>query len=249
MKWTDVAILEMRTKTRSQRLSELTSSMVRAVVGAAASTTLIFGVYLTNQNLTTVQTTQWFIWIMSVIMLSSWMVLTTGKLWEASSDEENSKRLVMFGAGAGLGALQLAIGNFLHLDFDDLHSGNSYWPWVLEQWQFTSEGQPSYVHYAVFTGLLFGFCRWWLHATPARNSRYDLLAAMIFAMVAWFLPVAMAGGIRQVPGSLPRKRLPPSTSSVPKSPSIPLFDSQAPLIALTTIPWQPKIHSLNPPSV
>ena len=195
MKWTDVAILEMRTKTRSQRLSELTSSMVRAVVGAAASTTLIFGVYLnnlelTNKNLTTVQTTQWFIWIMSVIMLSSWMVLATGKLWEASSDEENSKRLVMFGVGTGLGALQLAIGNFLRLDFNDLHSGNSYWPWVLEQWQFTSEGQPSYVHYSVFTGLLFGFCRWWLHATPARNSRYDLLAAMIFAMVAWFLPVA-----------------------------------------------------------
>ena len=190
MKWTDVAILEMRTKTRSQRLSELTSSMVRAVVGAAASTTLIFGVYLTNQNLTTVQTTQWFIWIMSVIMLSSWMVLTTGKLWEVSPDEDNSKRLVMFGVGTGLGALQLAIGNFLHLDFNDLHSGNSYWPWVLEQWQFTSEGQPSYVHHAVFTGLLFGLCRWWLHATPARNSRYDLLAAMIFAMVAWFLPVA-----------------------------------------------------------
>ncbi len=190
MKWTDVAILEMRTKDRSQRLSELTSSMVRAVVGAAASSTLIFGVYLTNQNLTTVQTTQWYIWIMSVIMLSSWMVLVTGKLWEASSDDEHSKRLVMFGVGTGLGALQLAIGNFLHLDFNDLHSGNSYWPWVLEQWQFTSEGRPSYVHYAVFTGLLFGFCRWWLHATPARNARYDLLAAMIFAMVAWFLPVA-----------------------------------------------------------
>ena len=96
----------------------------------------------------------------------------------------------MFGAGAGLGALNLAIGNFLHLDFNDLHSENSYWPWVIEPWQFTTGGQPSYIHFAVFHGLLFSLCRWWLHATPARNSRYDVLAAMMFAMVAWFLPVA-----------------------------------------------------------
>jgi len=190
VKWTDVAMSDLKTKDRSQRFSEVTSSLIRAVVGAAASTTLIFGVYLTNQNLTTVQTTQWFIWLMSVIMLSSWTVLITGKLWESSSDEEGTKRLVMFGVGAGLGALHLAIGNFLHLDFNELHSENSYWPWVIEQWHFTTGGQPSYVHFAVFNGLLFSLCRWWLHATPARNSRYDLLAAMMFAMVAWFLPVA-----------------------------------------------------------
>lgn len=190
VKWTDVAMNDLKTKDRSQRFSEVTSSLIRAVVGAAASTTLIFAVYLTNQNLTTVQTTQWFIWLMSVIMLSSWTVLITGKLWESSSDEEGTKRLVMFGVGAGLGALHLAIGNFLHLDFNELHSENSYWPWVIEQWHFTSGGQPSYVHFAVFNGLLFSLCRWWLHATPARNSRYDVLAAMMFAMVAWFLPVA-----------------------------------------------------------
>ena len=190
LKWTDIAIIDLQTKDRSQRFSELTSSMIRAVIGAAASTTLIFGVYLTNQNLTIVQTTQWFIWLISVIMLSSWAVLIAGKLWEASAGEESTKRLVMFSVGAGLGALQLAIGNFLQLDFSDLHSKNSYWPWVLEQWKFSAGGQPSYIHFAVFTGLLFGGCRWWLHATPARNSRYDLLAAMMFAMVAWFLPVA-----------------------------------------------------------
>lgn len=193
--WTDVAMNDLKTKDRSQRFSELTSSLIRAVVGAAASTTLIFGVYLknvelTNKNLTTVQTTQWFLWLMSVIMLSSWTVLIAGKFWESSADEEGTKRLVMFGAGAGLGALNLAIGNFLHLDFNDLHSENSYWPWVIEPWQFTTGGQPSYIHFAVFHGLLFSLCRWWLHATPARNSRYDVLAAMMFAMVAWFLPVA-----------------------------------------------------------
>ena len=127
---------------------------------------------------------------MSVIMLSSWTVLAAGKFWESSADEEGTKRLVMFGVGAGLGALHLAIGNFLHLDFNELHSENSYWPWVIEQWHFTTGGQPSYVHFAVFNGLLFSLCRWWLHATPVRNSRYDVLAAMMFAMVAWFLPVA-----------------------------------------------------------
>ena len=193
--WMDIAMNDLKQKDRSQRFSELTSSLIRAVVGAAASTTLIFGVYLknielTNQRLTTVQTTQWFIWLMSVIVLSSWTVLITGKFWESSSDEEGTKRLVMFGAGVGLGALHLAIGNFLHLDFNELHSENSYWPWVIEQWHFTTGGQPSYVHFAIFNGLLLSLCRWWLHATPARNSRYDVLAAMMFAMVAWFLPVA-----------------------------------------------------------
>lgn len=190
MKWTDVAMMDLREKNRSQRFTELTSSMIRAVVGAAASTTLIFSLYFPNQSLTTVESTQWFIWLLSVIMLNSWVVLSVGKLWEGSADEDSTKRLVMFGVGAGLGILQLAIGNFLQLDFSELHSKNSYWPWVLEQWRFSAGEQPSYVHYALFTGLLFGICRWWRHATPARNSRYDLLAAIMFAMVAWFLPVS-----------------------------------------------------------
>ncbi len=188
--WKDVAMEELSTHDRSQKVSELTASMTRAVLGAAGSSALILGVYLTNQNLTSVQITQWSIWILSVMVLSSWAVLITGKIWESSADEEGSKRLVMFAVGAGLGILHLGIGNFLQLDFSSIHSENSYWPWVLDKWKLSAGGEPSYIHFAIFTGLLFSLCRWWLHATPARSSRYDLLAALMFAMVAWFLPVA-----------------------------------------------------------
>ena len=190
MTWQDMAIRELTLKDKSQRISELTSSMIRSVVGAAASTTLIFGIYLNNQGLSSVESTQWFIWLMSIIMLNSWTVLVVGKFWETSRDEIGTKRLVMFGVGAGLGALYLGIGNFLKLDFNDLHSSNSYWPWILEHWRFSTGESPSYVHFAVFTGLLFSMCRWWNHATPVRNSRYDIMSAFLFAMVAWFLPVA-----------------------------------------------------------
>ncbi|MCH2598214.1 MAG: serine/threonine protein kinase [Pirellulales bacterium] len=191
--WIDVAKGELAKKDKSQRLSELTSSMIRAVVGTGAATTLLFAVFiqtLSNKTLSSVESTQWFIWLMSVMLLSSWAVLILGKFWESSDTEDGPKRLVMFAVGAGLGTLHLTIGNFLQLDFHDLHSGISYWPWVMEHWKFAAGESPALAHYAVFTGLLFALCRWWSHATPVRTSQYDLMGAFVLALVAWFLPVA-----------------------------------------------------------
>ena len=191
--WIHVAKGELAKKDKSQRLSELTSSMIRAVVGTGAATTLLFAVFiqtLSNKTLSSVESTQWFIWLMSVILLSSWAVLILGKFWESSDTEDGPKRVVMFAVGAGLGTLHLTIGNFLQLDFHDLHSGISYWPWVMEHWKFAAGESPALAHYAVFTGLLFALCRWWSHVTPVRTSQYDLMGAFLFALVAWFLPVA-----------------------------------------------------------
>ena len=191
--WIDVAKGELAKKDKSQRLSELTSSMIRAVVGTGAATTLLFAVFiqtLSNKTLSSVESTQWFIWLMSVMLLSSWAVLILGKFWESSDTEDGPKRVVMFVVGAGLGTLHLTIGNFLQLDFHDLHSGISYWPWVMEHWKFAAGESPALAHYAVFTGLLFALCRWWSHVTPVRTSQYDLMGAFVLALVAWFLPVA-----------------------------------------------------------
>ena len=193
--WIDVAKGELAKKDKSQRLSELTSSMIRAVVGTGAATTLLFAIFIQtpefrHKPLSSLESTQWFIWLMSVTLLSSWAVLILGKFWESSDTEDGPKRVVMFAVGAGLGTLHLTIGNFLQLDFHDLHSGISYWPWVMEHWKFAAGESPALAHYAVFTGLLFALCRWWSHVTPVRTSQYDLMGAFLFALVAWFLPVA-----------------------------------------------------------
>lgn len=193
--WIDVAKGELAKKDKSQRVSELTSSMIRAVVGTGAATTLLFAIFIQtpefrHKPLSSLESTQWFIWLMSVTLLSSWAVLILGKFWESSDTEDGPKRVVMFAVGAGLGTLHLTIGNFLQLDFHDLHSGISYWPWVMEHWKFAAGESPALAHYAVFTGLLFALCRWWSHVTPVRTSQYDLMGAFLFALVAWFLPVA-----------------------------------------------------------
>ena len=193
--WIDIAKGELAKKDKSQRLSELTSSMIRAVVGTGAATTLLFAIFIQtpefrHKPLSSLESTQWFIWLMSVTLLSSWAVLILGKFWESSDTEDGPKRVVMFAVGAGLGTLHLTIGNFLQLDFHDLHSGISYWPWVMEHWKFAAGESPALAHYAVFTGLLFALCRWWSHVTPVRTSQYDLMGAFLFALVAWFLPVA-----------------------------------------------------------
>ena len=193
--WIDVAKGELAKKDKSQRLSELTSSMIRAVVGTGAATTLLFAIFIQtpefrHKPLSSLESTQWFIWLMSVTLLSSWAVLILGKFWESSDTEDGPKRVVMFAVGAGLGTLHLTIGNFLQLDFHDLHSGISYWPWVMEHWKFAAGESPALAHYAVFTGLLFALCRWWSHVNPVRTSQFDLMGAFLFALVAWFLPVA-----------------------------------------------------------
>jgi len=194
--WKDVAIEHLSLRSRSDVLSELTSSMVKALVAALAFGFVILSLSTHASPFSSNELLQWYAWITSVITVSSWTVLSINKCWETDLDNNTAKRFMMFPAGAMLGLFMFGLANFLQLDLMDLHTEDAWFPWVLEQWQAGKDWQlggqspPVYQHYVVFVAILFTVCRWWKQASPMRTFRMDIISALMVALVAWLIPVA-----------------------------------------------------------
>jgi serine/threonine protein kinase len=194
--WKDVAIEHLSLRSRSDLLTELTSSMIKSLVAALAFGFVILSLSTHSSPFSSNELLQWYAWITSVITISSWTVLSISKCWETDSGNNTVKRFMMFPAGAALGLFMFGLANFLQLDLMSLHTEDTWFPWVLEQWQAGKDwrlgGQPAplYQHYVVFVAILFAVCRWWKQASPMRAFRMDIISALMVALVAWLIPVA-----------------------------------------------------------
>jgi len=194
--WKEVAIDHLLLRTPSERLTELTSSLVKSLVAALAFGFVILSLSTHASPFSSIEMLQWYAWITSVITVSSWTVLSISKYWETDLENNTVKRFMMFPVGAALGLFMFGLANFLQLDLMDLHTENAWFPWVLEQWQAGKDWQlggqsaPVYQHYVVFVAILFAACRWWKQASPMRTFRMDIISALMVALVAWLIPVA-----------------------------------------------------------
>lgn len=194
--WKDVAIEHLSLRSRSDLISELTSSLVKSLIAALAFGFVILSLSTQATSFSSIEMLQWYAWITSVITVSSWTVLSISKYWETDLENNTAKRFLMFPAGAALGLFMFSLANFLQLDLMDLHTEDAWFPWVLEQWQAGKDwrlgGQPApvYQHYVVFVGILFAVCRWWKQASPMRTFRMDIISALMAALIAWLIPVA-----------------------------------------------------------
>lgn len=194
--WKDIAIEHLSLRSRSDLITELTSSLVKSLIAALAFGFVILSLSTHASSFSSVEMLQWYAWITSVITVSSWTVLSISKLWETDLENNTVKRFLMFPAGAALGLFMYCLANFLQLDLMDLHTEDAWFPWVLEQWQAGKDwrlgGQPApvYQHYIVFVGILFAVCRWWKQANPMRAFRMDIISALMAALIAWLIPVA-----------------------------------------------------------
>ena len=194
--WKDVAIEHLSLRSRSEVLTELTSSMVKSLVAALAFGFVILSLSTQTSPFSSNEILQWYAWITSVITVSSWTVLSINKCWETDLDNNTLKRFMMFPAGAALGLFMFGLANFLQLDLMSLHTEDTWFPWVLEQWQagtdwrLGSQPAPVYPHYVVFVAILFAVYRWWKQASPLRVFQMDIISALMVALVAWLIPVA-----------------------------------------------------------
>ena len=194
--WKDVAIEHLLLRSRSDLLTELTSSLVKSLVAALAFGFVILSLSTHASPFSSNEMLQWYAWITSVITVSSWTVLSISKYWETDLENNTVKRFMMFPAGAALGLFMFGLANFLQLDLMDLHTEDAWFPWVLEQWQagkdwrLGGQSAPVYQHYVVFVAILFAACRWWKQASPMRAFRMDIISALMVALVAWLIPVA-----------------------------------------------------------
>jgi len=194
--WKDVAIEHLSLRSRSDLISELTSSLVKSLIAALAFGFVILSLSTQATSFSSIEMLQWYAWITSVITVSSWTVLSISKYWETDLENNTAKRFLMFPAGAALGLFMFSLANFLQLDLMDLHTEDAWFPWVLEQWQagkdwrLGGQSAPVYQHYVVFVAILFAACRWWKQASPMRAFRMDIISALMVALVAWLIPVA-----------------------------------------------------------
>jgi serine/threonine protein kinase len=194
--WKDIAIEHLSLRSRSDLITELTSSLVKSLIAALAFGFVILSLSTQASSFSAVEMLQWYAWITSVITVSSWTVLSISKYWETDLENNTVKRFLMFPAGAAIGLFMFSLANFLQLDLMDLHTEDAWFPWVLEQWRAGKDwrlgGQPApvYQHYIVFVGILFAVCRWWKQASPMRAFRMDIISALMAALIAWLIPVA-----------------------------------------------------------
>jgi len=177
----------LRGKTFSQKMTELTTSMLIAAVVCAS----LCGVVMLIAGMApggSVMTTSFYAWATTTTVLGAWIVLALGKLWETRDSTSWRRRIIMTLAGIALGAFSFAAAKLLMAPFGDAALSNSALLGDLYRGWF-NEGGPMLVAFVVQFAVMFGVLRWWRQADPLRRTRLSLLAAGACVLVSLVLPL------------------------------------------------------------
>jgi hypothetical protein len=224
--WKDGKRTELAAKRSSVRLGELggsitTSTLTTAVLGSIAAAFALWDRSFSSLDVVP------YVWTGIVAAIGSAAVLFMGKLWERESTVGFGRRLVMLGAGAGIGAAAFALANFLMLPIgsgiESYRELDSQLPLAL----YTTDSTPMLAGMMAHFAVLLAGLRWWRVADPLRRTRFSLWATAVAVVAEWglhqFLPIPqpwgmMSAGLLAVavqvaaPWENPKQRLQTSTA-------------------------------------
>jgi len=185
-KWQESARECLRKKTGSERLGELSGSLLMAAI---VSVVLSLVMMMVGNVPVNGSVFSWIIfsWLAITSTAGAWGVLATGKLWESSNGEAIRRRFVMLVGGLMLGAVTFGASEFL--DVQNAMAAQS--PPHSEIWASVQQpgGSAELPIFMVYFAVLFVFMRWWLQTDPLRTTRLSLWSTGTCVLAAWVLSV------------------------------------------------------------
>ena len=187
----------LRAKHSVHRLAELNTSWV-----AATFTVLVLGliagvVGLRSGPMDALAIAPYGL-VAAVVLFASVSLLGMGKLWERDEGEGLTRRLVLAGVGAGVGAITFAMSDFLMLPMVDglIRDVDVS---TLPQTLYNNEGTPSVTAVMAHFAILFAALRWWKPVDPLRRTRLSLWSVAVAVVAEWgvhqFLPIPQPAGM------------------------------------------------------
>lgn len=136
-------------------------------------------------------------WIAAVVLASSLGLLGLGKLWERGEGEGLTRRLVLTGLGAAVGAAAFASHEFLLLPIEG-PIAREVDATTLPQALYAADGTPRGAALMAHFALLFAALRWWKPVDPLRRTRLSLWAVAVAVVAEWgihqLLPIPQPAG-------------------------------------------------------
>ncbi len=174
----------LNTKSMGERLTELTGSMLAAVIACAAFGLATFA--LMSPTMDKSELTGLAAWVTLTSLLCSWPIIICGKFWERSTGDNLSRRFWMLVIGLGVGAAAFGIAQMFLVDFKPM--------WVkrvfdirfksFAQHSVVSEGLPTITQFMILFAPLMAIVRWWRQADPARKTRLSIFRVGFCWLVA-----------------------------------------------------------------
>ena len=182
--WRSQRRLALAGKPSSVRAAELGSSAVSASVSSGVLATAAATVALWDRPLGAMNVVP-FAWCAVVAAAAAGMVLIFAKLWEREEGSSLSRRIVMLGAGAAVGAGAFALAEFLMLPIGDglqREIDATTLPPALYD-----GGVPMLAALMAHFGVLLAGLRWWKVADPLRRRRLSIWAIAVAVVGEWAL--------------------------------------------------------------
>lgn len=175
----------LATRTKLTRSAEwATSGMTSmAVAGILLLITSVVG--LRNSEVTAI-TLAPYGWMISVVWLSSFGLLSLGKWWESSESEGVPRRFASAALGAGLGVAAFGLAQFLMIPLDgglvrDIEATR------LPASFYQETGMPKAAAMMAHFALLFALLRMWKPVDPLRRVRLSVWAVAVAVVGEWII--------------------------------------------------------------
>lgn len=173
VRWQDTAREMLRRRSPSEKIAELTGSLLTAALTSAVLAVVMLvigGVPLHS----TADTYAFFAWFALTCTLGSWFVLASGKLMEGKSEEPIKRRFTLLILGLALGAAAFGVQELLMVRLADPMD----FPHITSSAQaagaYDSQGLPLLPAYLAYFAGLFVVLRWWKQVDPLRSTRLSI---------------------------------------------------------------------------
>jgi serine/threonine protein kinase len=191
--WQEEARRQLRRRTASERLTELTGSfLMSAIVSAVLGLIILLAAGHSLDG--SVNSLSLYAWITVSSIAGSWIILGLSKLWEGSEGDEVRRRFAMMVAGLVMGVLCYAASELLMLQlsrgemFNVLEMPNSIIPTSM----YFTDGAPRITAFLAFFATIFALLRWWRPVDPLRRTRFSLWATIVCVfwglLIPWQVP-------------------------------------------------------------
>ncbi|WP_235934803.1 serine/threonine-protein kinase [Candidatus Laterigemmans baculatus] len=189
---------ELATKRPLVRVAELGESLTTAGFAAAALAGLAFLVGHYRGVPATSTAVAPFVWSAAIALLAAVGVLVLGKLWERTPGGGLSRRVVLLGIGAAVGAAAFVLADFLMIPLDQ-RLARDIDVTELPSSMYSASGVPRIAALMAHFALLLAGLRWWRSADPLRRSRFSVWAVAVAVVASWglhqLLPVPQPWGM------------------------------------------------------
>ena len=186
--WLASARKAMKKKPGSERISELTGSMLLSAF-IAGILCLVFLILEGNTLNGEVDGWAVYTWLAVTSTIGAWILLFFGKFWEGDDGDHFRRRFVMLVAGLVIGATAFGASQVLAVNLvnQDHWTVSNEIRMQFQDTLFASDGSPMLAAYLIYFAGLFVILRWWTQVDPLRGRRLSIWSTATCLLWAWVM--------------------------------------------------------------